>query len=213
MADYTAPVPVPGRNMGSPDPRIEARAKVTGSLRYAADEPLANPAYAFLVTSGIAKGRIRGFDLTQAKALPGVVEIFTHENLPKRVDVGFMGSGGYVSNSHDPLGSPQVVHAGQIVAVVVAESYEIARDAAHRVHVDYAAAEPSASLKSRGTETQDAADAAKGWKDKEAGNFARGWAKSAVTHEADYSAPVPPPGRNLGAPDPRIEARAKVTGS
>ena len=51
------------------------------------------------------KGTIRGFDLAAAKALPGVIDIFTHENLPKRVDVKFTGEGGYVSNSHDPLGS------------------------------------------------------------------------------------------------------------
>ncbi len=190
MVDYTAPVPLQGRNMGRPDARIEARAKVTGSLAYAADVPLANPAYAFLVTSAVAKGTIRGFDLAEAKALPGVIDIFTHDNLPKREDVKFAGEGGYVSNSHDPLGSAEVAHDGQIVAVVVAESYEIARDAAHRVRVDYAEATPSASLKSRGSETQDAADVAKGWKDKEAGNFARAWPRAEVTVEADYSTPA-----------------------
>lgn len=190
MADYTAPVPVPGANMGKADPRVEARDKVTGSLVYAADMPLANPAFAYFVTSAIAKGKIRGFDLTRAKALPGVIDVFTHENLPKRVDVKFMGEGGYVSNSHDPLGSAEVVHDGQIVAVVVAETYEVARDAAHRVHVDYAEQSPSATLTSAGTKTDDAADVAKGWKDKVAGNFDRGWARSAVTVEADYSTPT-----------------------
>lgn len=189
MADYTAPVPIAGANMGRSDPRVEARAKVTGSLVYAADEAVANPAYAYLVTSAVAKGTIRGFDLAAAKALPGVIDIFTYANLPKRVDVKFMGDGGYVSNSHDPLGSAEVIHAGQIVAVVVAETYETARDAAHRVVVDYATAAPAATLTSTGTATDDAADVAKGWQDKVAGNFDRGWAKSAVTVEADYSTP------------------------
>lgn len=122
MADYTSPVPIAGANMGKPEPRIEARDKVTGGLLYAADTPLANPAYAFLVTSAVARATIRGFDLRAAKALPGVIDVFTYENLPKRVDVKFMGDGGYVSNSHDPLGSAEVIHAGQIVAVVVAET-------------------------------------------------------------------------------------------
>ncbi|MBV8973367.1 MAG: xanthine dehydrogenase family protein molybdopterin-binding subunit, partial [Sphingomonadaceae bacterium] len=49
---------------------------------------------------------------------------------------------------------------------------------------------PSASLKSRGTVTELAADAAKGWEDKKAGNFERAWPKAAVTHEADYSTPA-----------------------
>ena len=190
MADYTSPVPLAGANMGKPDARIEAREKVTGSLLYAADEPVANPAYAYLVTSAIAKGTIRGFDLGAAKALPGVIDIFTYRNLPKRKDVGFQGEGGYVSNSHDPLGSADVIHDGQIVAVVVAETYEIARDAANRVVVDYAVAAPSATLASKGTETDDAAQVAKGWKDKVAGNFDRAWANSAVTVEADYATPT-----------------------
>ncbi len=190
MADYTAPVPVPGENMGRADPRIEAAAKVTGALLYASDYPVGDPAFAFLVTSSIARGTVRGFDLTAAKALPGVIEIFTWQNFPKRVDPGFQNEGGYVSNTHDPLGSAEVIHAGQIVAVVVAESYEIARDAAHRVVVDYAAVTPSASLGSPGTTTDDAAKVAKGWKDKSAGDFDGAWAKSAVRVEADYVTPA-----------------------
>ena len=188
--DYTAPVPLPGKNMGRADARIEARAKVTGGTLYASDTPVANPAFAYLVTSSIARGTIRRFDLAEAAAMPGVIGIFTHNNLPKRVDAGFMNEGGYVSDTHDPLGSSDVVNAGQIVAVVVAETYEIARDAAHRVGVDYAVEAPSAGLMSHGTETLDAADAVKGWKDKEAGNFAKAYAAAAVTVEGDYSTPT-----------------------
>ena len=57
--------PEPKANMGEPVPRYDAVAKVTGKADYAADVPLANPAYAYLVTSAIAKGRIDGFDLTR----------------------------------------------------------------------------------------------------------------------------------------------------
>ena len=42
--------------------------------------PVSNPAFAFLVTSPIAKGTITGIELREAKAVPGVLEIFTHEN-------------------------------------------------------------------------------------------------------------------------------------
>ena len=68
--------PPPGRNMGTPEPRIEARQKVTGAARYASDMPVNRPAFAFLITSTIAKGKITDLDTREAKAVPGVLEIF-----------------------------------------------------------------------------------------------------------------------------------------
>ena len=68
--------PEPKANMGQSVPRYDAVAKVTGRAQYAADVPLANPAYAYLVTSSIAKGRIDRFDLTVAKQVRGVIEPF-----------------------------------------------------------------------------------------------------------------------------------------
>ena len=64
--------PEPKANMGQPVPRLDARLKVTGEARYAADFPVGNPAYAFLVTSAIAKGRIIRLDTEAARAVPGV---------------------------------------------------------------------------------------------------------------------------------------------
>jgi xanthine dehydrogenase YagR molybdenum-binding subunit len=69
----TAAAPAPKHNMGLPVPRYEARLKVTGEARYGSDFPLNNPAYAFLVTSAIAKGRIERLDLAEARAVPGVL--------------------------------------------------------------------------------------------------------------------------------------------
>ena len=50
--------PAPKENMGEPAVRLDARLKVTGEARYGSDFAVNNPAYAFLVTSPIAKGRI-----------------------------------------------------------------------------------------------------------------------------------------------------------
>ena len=72
--------PEPKANMGQPVPRYDAVAKVTGKAEYAADMPLSRPAYAYLVTSSIAKGRIDGFDLAAAKRVRGVIDIVTYEN-------------------------------------------------------------------------------------------------------------------------------------
>ena len=72
--------------MGRPEPRIEARRKVTGEARYASDQPVANPSFGFLVTSAIARGTIESFDLAEAKAVPGVIDIFTYENTSELKD-------------------------------------------------------------------------------------------------------------------------------
>jgi xanthine dehydrogenase YagR molybdenum-binding subunit len=73
--------PEPKENMGKPEPPIDGRLKVTGEARYGSDFPVANPAYAFLVTSAIARGRIEAMELSEAKAaVPGVLEIFYHAN-------------------------------------------------------------------------------------------------------------------------------------
>ena len=66
---------------GKPTSRIDGIAKVTGAARFASDEPVARAAYAYLVTSSIARGRIASFQLEQARAVPGVLDILTFENV------------------------------------------------------------------------------------------------------------------------------------
>jgi xanthine dehydrogenase YagR molybdenum-binding subunit len=112
----TVAAPEPKANMGEPAPRLDARLKVSGEARYAADFPLSNPAYAFLVPSPIAKGRIESFDLSEARAVPGVLEILTHENTANDVKLTkFFGAGGRAASSIRPLSSPQIWHDGQII--------------------------------------------------------------------------------------------------
>src|SRR5205085_72063 len=74
----------PGNGViGRPLNRVDGRLKVTGGARYAAEFPLENMAHAVLVSSTIANGRIRSFDTSAAKKVPGVLAIITHENAPK----------------------------------------------------------------------------------------------------------------------------------
>jgi xanthine dehydrogenase YagR molybdenum-binding subunit len=143
--------PEPKANMGQPIPRYDAVAKVTGTARYAADVPLMNPAYAYLVTSSIAKGRIDSFDLAAAKQVHGVIDIVTHENADKLKEAKLFSSGGYAATTIQPLKSAEIAHAGEIVAVVVAETFEAARGAAHAVKVNYTSAMPTTTFGSPGT--------------------------------------------------------------
>src|SRR3954468_3312271 len=142
--------PEPKANMGQPIPRYDAVAKVTGKAAYAADMPLVNPAFAYLVTSSIAKGRIDGFDLAAARQVRGVLDIVTHENAEKLKEAKLFSNGGYSSTTIQPLKSAEIAQEGHIVAIVLADSFEAAREAAHRVKVSYTAVIPTSSFESPG---------------------------------------------------------------
>ncbi len=183
--------PAPKANMGQPVPRYDARAKVTGAALYAADMPVADPAYAFLVSSGIAKGRVKSMALDEARSLPGVLEILTHDNMAQAVkETKFVSDGGPASNTVIPLDSPRISYGGQTIAVVLANSYEAARDAAHRITVDYEIEAPSATFGSPGTVDQELATQNKKHEDPKVGDFAAAFAAAPVRIEASYSTPT-----------------------
>ena len=183
--------PAPKANMGQPVPRYDARQKVTGSAMYPADVALPDTAYAYLVSSGIAKGRIRSFDLRAAKSVPGVLDILTHETMHDAVrHLKFMTEGGPASNTVVPLGSPDIAYGGQTIAVVLANSYEAARDAAHRVVVDYEIDTPSATFGSPGAVDQELATQNKKHEDPKVGDFASAFASAPVKVEVSYSTPT-----------------------
>src|SRR5438105_8515529 len=77
----SAAAPSPRENQGHPVPRIDARLKVTGEARYAADIPVSNLAHAVLVTSEIARGMVTSIDLDAARAMPGVLDILSYDDV------------------------------------------------------------------------------------------------------------------------------------
>ena len=85
--------------LGKPIARVDGIAKVTGAARYASDEPVPHPAFAYLITSRIARGKIRAFDLTEARAVPGVIDILTYENVGGGFDPAKGPDGG--TDNHD----------------------------------------------------------------------------------------------------------------
>jgi xanthine dehydrogenase YagR molybdenum-binding subunit len=147
-----AAAPQPKENMGAPAPRYDARLKVTGEARYSADVPMTNPAFAFLVTSSIAKGKLVSLDLAEARTVPGVIDILTQDDASV-LQGGKFGQG--AATSIDQLG-PEIAHDGQIIALVLADSYEAAREAAYKVHANYAPAPASATFGSDGLKVEDA---------------------------------------------------------
>jgi xanthine dehydrogenase YagR molybdenum-binding subunit len=124
--------------VGEPISRVDGRAKVTGQATYAGEPTVANLVYGSVVSSTITKGTIRKIDTTEALAVPGVLEVLTHENSPlpasKRTFVDEAGSPG---ETFIPFRNNTIKFNQQPVALVLADTFEVARYAATLVRVEY----------------------------------------------------------------------------
>src|SRR5260370_32723590 len=83
-----AAAPTPQANMGEPAVRLDARLKVTGEARYPSDMQVGNPAYAYLATSTVARGRIERLALDAAFAVPAALDILTQDNTGALTNIG-----------------------------------------------------------------------------------------------------------------------------
>ena len=63
--------------------RVDGRLKVTGAAKYAVEFEIPKCAYGWTVESNIAKGKITAIDTKAAQAVPGVLAVLTHLNMPK----------------------------------------------------------------------------------------------------------------------------------
>ncbi len=122
---------VQARAIGAPLARIDGPAKVTGTAPYAFEHRLDRPAYAHLVQATVARGQVTAIDTAAAQALDGVLFVLTHHNAPR------------LACGQDQelwvLQSDQVWYRGQVIGVAVADSPELAREAARLVTVRYQA--------------------------------------------------------------------------
>ncbi len=121
----------PNGVIGTAPPRVDGIAKVTGRALYGADHKVPDTAYAYLTTSPIARGRIRSLDCSAARAMPGVCDILTYKEVGRRIKAGEpLLDGGYMSHAVAPLASNRIHFCGQITAVIIADTFEIAKAAA-----------------------------------------------------------------------------------
>ena len=131
--------------------RVDGPLKARGAAPYAADVSPARLAHAVMVGSTIARGRIAGFDLDPARAVPGVIDIITHRTAPKLGQVPFPQAGQARSAAGHGLRLLQddrVHWSGQTIGLVVAETLEAATEAADAIRVRYEATVPAAALSS-----------------------------------------------------------------
>jgi CO/xanthine dehydrogenase Mo-binding subunit len=121
--------------VGTPRDRVDGRLKVRGAATYPIDVTLPGLAHAVLVPSTVTSGRIRHIAVDAAERAPGVLAVITHVNAPAlaRAPITALGS----PSPLPPLQSDVVLHYGQHVAMVVAETREQAQAAAALIEVTY----------------------------------------------------------------------------
>jgi len=166
--------------VGQPLNRIDGPLKTTGHAPYAYErhDAVAAPAYGYVVTAGIAKGRVSSMDLDAARRSPGVLTIVTADNAgPLQKSQ---------RNTAALLGGPEISHYHQALALVVAETFEQARAAAGLVKVRYTTQKGAydlAAAKKAGTNFQ------KTDPDARVGDFEKAFGEAPVTLDALYHTP------------------------
>jgi xanthine dehydrogenase YagR molybdenum-binding subunit len=140
-----------GSHVGAPRSRVDGRAKVTGAAKYAAEHNVADLLHGQIVSSAIAKGRVVAIDVEAAMAVPGVVKVFTHENLTHaaRRASSYTDEVAVPGTPFRPLHDDRILFSGQPIALVVATSFEIASHGASLVRATYAAAPHATDLEKR----------------------------------------------------------------
>lgn len=122
---------------GGRQEKVEARQKATGKLRYTGDLYVQGMLHCRILRSPHAHAIVKKIDTSEAKKIPGVVDIITHEDVPKVLsmhqflhvpDVMYYDS--YLLEKH-------VRHVGDRVAAVAAETVEIAEEALKKIVVEY----------------------------------------------------------------------------
>ncbi|MEU2980450.1 xanthine dehydrogenase family protein molybdopterin-binding subunit [Streptomyces hirsutus] len=145
----TMPTTTPSA-VGQPLDRVDGRPKVTGSAHYSAEIPLPDMAYAYVVGSRIAAGRVSGIDASAATAEEGVLAVLTHENLPRIAEqpplVPSLAGMAAPGQTYFPMQDDIVHYAGQQIALVVADTWERAQHAAHLLRVSYEETAPVTTL-------------------------------------------------------------------
>jgi carbon-monoxide dehydrogenase large subunit len=130
--------------IGQPVPRAEDPVLVRGEGHYADDFSRPGQAYAVMVRSPYAHGVLRGIDTEAARAMPGVLAVYTAADLaaggigplPARQVMNNRDGTPMLQPVRHALASDKVRHVGEAVACVVADSVAAAKDAAEAVALD-----------------------------------------------------------------------------
>jgi len=184
------------RVLGRPVDRVDGPLKVTGTAPYSYEYAgHGKVAYGFIVGATVATGRIRAIDTSEASRMTGVLLIMTHPNAPIQkpyVTFAELARGQLPYGVARPfLVDDRVRYYGEPVALVVAESFEQARDAAARIKLTYEAGpKPATRVKHEAAQAY-APETVRGFleTDSSVGDFATAFASAPVQIDATYETP------------------------
>ena len=216
MTLYRKPKPPRAASLGQPMDRVDGRLKVTGGARYAAEFAVPNVAHAVLVTSTIARGRVKSMDTSAAEKVPGVIKVFTPFNAPRLPGAPKPGPHRPAENAGAAQGGQRqgqgaqgpaargalsmrvptllqddgVRYNGQPIGLVVADTFEHAREAAGLVSVRYETEIPVLDWSNAPLNRPDEVHPLGGERTVSRGDLAQGLAGAAVKVDQTYVTPL-----------------------
>ncbi|MFN8664399.1 MAG: xanthine dehydrogenase family protein molybdopterin-binding subunit [Thermomicrobiales bacterium] len=136
----TATVEAPQKYVGQPLRRREDPKLMTGSGRFLDDIKLPGMSYAAVLRSPVAHANIVSIDTSKARAMPGVIGVFTGEDM---ADVNPLPCAWQAAGVDNFVNTPRLLALGAVkqvgdpIAVVVAESVYQANDALEAIDVEF----------------------------------------------------------------------------
>ncbi len=182
--------------LGKPTSRVDGPAKVTGEAKYAAEFNVPNLAYGVIVSSGVARGTIKSINTAAIEAIPGVLKLLSHENAPKTAYLDRHHRDQIAPNGGSPfrpLYKAELEYSAQPIALVVADSFEVARYAASLVKVEYELAPHETDLSGNKDKAHPPTDTRTGYvaaPKKPRGNPVEAYEKATHKVEAEYHQPI-----------------------
>ena len=168
--------------ISKPLPRYEGAKKVAGKATYSAEYSVENMAYGVLVGVGHGAGRVTEVQAGAVRALPGVIDVVTDFK-------SFLRNAGQGGETRAPTqGVEEVAYFGQLVAIVLGETYEAAREAALRLPVTVEAGEGRFDFETHKHETEKPSGGVTPPHSSQ-GDLDKAMGEAAVTVDATYTTP------------------------
>ena len=183
--------------IGTPTSRIDGRAKVTGAAKYAGEFNVPGLVHGSVVTSTIAKGRIRRIDASAALRVAGVIDVLMHEHRPHMAEANdaytddVAAEGAHFRALYDAA----IKFSHQPIALVLAENAETARFATSLVRVEYDAEAHATDMLRERNEAVDLKAPTNPFEalfapPKPRGDAERAFASAKVRHDGEYYTPT-----------------------
>ncbi len=166
--------------------RYDGKLKVTGKAQYAAEFPVKNVLYAYMITSSVASGEIVSMDTSAADRASGIVKVLTPFNAPRLPGVKPQPP---ALRRLSMLQDRTVYYNGEPIGLVVAKTYEEAKYGASLVKIRYNATPAKLHFEKRLNDKR-SPKSGNAPKKEDHGDEAAAWAKATVILDETYTTPL-----------------------